>query len=187
VAKLQQQIENELKMLAKLDLTTLPGMTRAAQRVEQVLRDSGEYESAAGELDARYPLDFSHAPRDVIEQLQPGWNQTYRSALVESRGVQNQIYADLDAAAQRVAALVEASNSAEGVTAAVQAHNELLAASSTELSKLQALKLSRARLKAERLAREQSDLAYRRARREAVMRDADDPGASGPIPMPFGN
>ena len=189
IAKFKQQIENELKMLAHLRISELSGMTRAVQQVEQVLLDSGEYANPnpAGDLTSRYPTDFGNAPRDVIEHLQPAWNDTYRQALAENRQVQNQVYSDMDATGERVTALVEASNNAEGVTSAVQAHNELLAEASTELSKLQALKVTRARMKTERLAREQSDLAYRRARRDAVMQDADAPGDTAPIEMPFGN
>jgi conjugal transfer/entry exclusion protein len=189
VAKFEQQIENELKMLAHLSISELSGMTRAVQRVEQVLLDSGEYANPnpAGDLTSRYPTDFGNAPRDVIEHLQPAWNDTYRRALAENRQVQNEVYSDMDAAGERVMALVGASNNAEGVTSAVQAHNELLAEASTELSKLQALKVTRARMKTERLAREQSDLAYRRARRDAVMQDADPPPDTAPIEMPFGN
>ncbi len=189
IAKFKQQIDNELKMLARLGVSELSGMTKAVQRVEQVLLDSGEYANPnpAGDLTSRYPRDFSNAPRDVIEHLQPAWNDTYRQALAENRQVQNQVYSDMDATGDRVTALVEASNNAEGVTSAVQAHNELLAEASTELSKLQMLKVTRARLKTERLARDQSDLAYRRARRDAVMRDADAPGDTAPIELPFGN
>jgi conjugal transfer/entry exclusion protein len=189
IAKFKQQIKNELKMLAHLGVSELSGMTRAVQRVEQVLLDSGEYANPhpAGDVNARYPMDFGNSPREVIERLQPAWNDTYRQVLAENRGVQNEVYSDMDATGERVTALVEASNNAEGVTSAVQAHNELLAAASTELSKLQALKVTRARMKTERLARDQSDLAYRRARRDAAMQDAVAPGDSWPIEMPFGN
>jgi conjugal transfer/entry exclusion protein len=189
IAKFKQQIDNELKMLAHLSVSELSGMTKAVQRVEQVLFDSGEYANPnpAGDLTSRYPTDFRNARRDVIEHLQPAWNDTYRQALTENRQVQNQVYSDMDAVSDRITALVEASNNAEGVTSAVQAHNELLAEASTELSKLQMLKVTRARLKTERLARDQSDLAYRLARRDAVMQDADAPGDTAPIEMPFGN
>jgi conjugal transfer/entry exclusion protein len=189
IAKFKQQIENELKMLAHLRVSELSGMTKAVQRVEQVLLDSGEYANPnpGGDLTSRYPTDFGNAPRDVIEHLQPAWNDTYRQALAENRQVQNQVYSDMDSTAERVTALVEASNNAEGVTSAVQAHNELLAEASTELSKLQMLKVTRARMKTERLARDQSDLAYRRVRRDAAMQDADAPGGTAPVEMPFGN
>jgi P-type conjugative transfer protein TrbJ len=189
IVKYQQELENDLKMLAHLSISELSGMTRAVQQVEQVLTASGEYENANphGQLNSRYPTDFAQAPRGVIDQLVPTWDSAYRSALAENRAVQNQVYADMEPAEQRVSALVEASNNADGVTSAVQAHNELLAEASTELSKLQMLKASRARTKVERLAREQSDSAYRQARRDQVMQDADAPSASAPIPMPFGN
>nr|AQQ74850.1 hypothetical protein [uncultured bacterium] len=189
IAKYRQELENDLKMLAHLSISELSGMTQAVQHVEQALTAGGEYTNPnpAGDLTSRYPTDFGNAPRDVIEHLQPAWNDTYRQALAENRQVQNQVYSDMDATGERVTALVGASNNAEGVTSAVQAHNELLAAASTELSKLHALKVTRARMKTERLAREQSDLAYRRARRDAVMQDADAPGDTAPIEMPFGN
>jgi conjugal transfer/entry exclusion protein len=189
IAKFKQQIDNELKMLAHLSVSELSGMTKAVERVEQVLLDSGEYANPnpAGDLTSRYPTDFENAPRDVIDHLRPAWNDTYRQALAENRQVQNQVYSDMNATGDRVTALVEASNNAEGVTSAMQAHNELLAEASTELSKLQMLKVTRARLKTERLARDQSDLAYRRSRRDAVMQDADAPGGTAPVEMPFGN
>jgi conjugal transfer/entry exclusion protein len=68
-----------------------------------------------------------------------------------------------------VASLVQASNSAPGEKAAVQAHNELLANLSGELAKLQALRVSRLRTKAENLARRQSEAAYGAAQGQAVL------------------
>jgi P-type conjugative transfer protein TrbJ len=95
--------------------------------------------------------------------------------VVENRQLENQVYRDMDTTRQQVQAIVEASNSAPGETAAIQAHNDLLAVASGELAKLQALKAAHARLNTERQARQQSELSYATAEEGRVRADWSNP------------
>ena len=76
---------------------------------------------------------------------------------------------------QEVQSIVEASNSASGETAALQAHNDLVALASGELAKLEALRTARARLRTERAAGEQSELSYADAEQSRVRADWNNP------------
>jgi len=188
VRQAEQAVTNGLRMAANWGYSQITGIEQAVQRVEDVLDDSGMYRTNPTEdLGRRYPTDYRPAPsREAFELLHAAWNDAERAALVENRRLQNEVVQDIALAASRIRGLVEASNRVEGETAAAQAHTELLAEASAELGKLQALKLSRTRLKVERQARRQSDAAYRETQREWVMRDWGDSTVAGSIDMPFG-
>jgi P-type conjugative transfer protein TrbJ len=188
VQQAEQAVQNGLHMAASWGYTRLADIGHAVQRVAEVLDASGVYQSdPASDLADRYPTDYGAAPSsDDFMSRQAAWNEAERQALVENRNVQNQVVQDSDPTASRIAGLVEASNRASGETAAAQARTEILAESSAELAKLQALKLARGRLRAEREAREQSERAYGEAQRRWLMRDWDQPAATGAVPMPFG-
>ena len=184
----EQAVTNGLRMAANWGYSQIAEIGQAVQRVEDVLEDSGMYRTnPTDDLSDRYPTDYGSAPSPEAFELRiAAWNDAEREALVENRRVQNEVAQEIAPAASRIRGLVEASNRAEGETAAAQAHTELLAEASAEIGKLQALKLSRARLKMERQARRQSDAAYRETRREWVMRDWDGSTAGAPIDVPFG-
>jgi P-type conjugative transfer protein TrbJ len=75
----------------------------------------------------------------------------------------------------QVQGIVQASNSAPGETAAAQAHNDLLAVASGELTKLASLKAVRCRLRTETLAREQSELSFAAAEQKRVRAGWENP------------
>ena len=88
------------------------------------------------------------------------------------------MYRDLAPASERLAPIIEASNGEHptssdppGLTAAEQSRNELMAMWSGEMDRIAALRTVRALVRAERAAREQSEIAYATARREVLMRD----------------
>ena len=103
------------------------------------------------------------------------WTTDLQQARNENRRIENQVYQDMNTTSQQVQAIVQASNSAPGETAAAQAHNDLLAVESGELAKLQALKVARSQLTTERLARQQSELSYAAAEQSRVSADSDNP------------
>jgi P-type conjugative transfer protein TrbJ len=171
-----QQVENEVKELEHLNLSSVPNIAGIVSGVEGQLETS-LYSTAnpASQLDTRYPANMSSATWTQFQSDQSTWTDNQRQALVENRQLQNQVYQDMDTTTQQVQDIVDASNSASGETSAIQAHNDLLAVASGELAKLQSLKIARARLKTERLAQQQSESSYAEAERQRVRTGWDNP------------
>jgi P-type conjugative transfer protein TrbJ len=164
-----QQIENEVKQLEHLNFNVTPNVSAIVAGVEGKL-ESDLYNSAtpASQLDTRYPSDMTSVSWTQYQSNQSTWIDQQRQSLVENRQVQNQVYQDMDTTTQQVQKVVDASNSADGETSAVQAHNDLLAVASAELAKLQSLKLARARLRTETQAQEESEASFAEAERQRV-------------------
>jgi P-type conjugative transfer protein TrbJ len=184
-----QQVENEVKELEHLNLSSVPNIAGIVSGVEGQLETS-LYSTAnpASQLDTRYPANMSSATWTQFQSDQSTWTDNQRQALVENRQLQNQVYQDMDTTTQQVQDIVDASNSASGETSAIQAHNDLLAVASGELAKLQSLKIARARLKTERLAQQQSESSYAEAERTRVRAGWDNPAPpTGTIVDPFQN
>lgn len=188
VAQARQAVANGMRMAARWGYGQVDGIGRAVRRLEDVLGSSDVYRTnPEDDLGDRYPTNYGAAPSpEAFVASEAAWDDAERQALVENRRVQNEVARDVAPAASRITAMVEASNGAEGETAAAQAHVGLLAETSGGLSKLGALKVARARLRAERQARQQSDTAYRDARRDWLMRDWETPAGVAPVDMPFG-
>ena len=130
------------------------------------------------ELERRYPIDPPGHEPGWLQKQTPVWAEIERQRLVELAALQNHVYRDLAPASERLAPIVEASNGKHvtssdppGLTAAEQSRNELMAMWSGEMDRIAALRTVRALVRAERAAREQSEIAYATARREVLMRD----------------
>ena len=180
-------IRNQLSALAHLDDSVAPDVHGTVAEVRSRL-DDGLYETfnPAVQLRDRFPIDFASISRDQYQALQATWAETGRAALTENREVENETYRQMSDTTEQVRRIVEASNAAPGETAAVQAHNDLLAVLSGELSKLQALRVARGRAKVDRLARGQSELAYAQAERARVRRGWDTaPAPTSAVDDPF--
>jgi len=179
IAAVVQQVENQVKELAHLNLNAVPNIAGIVSGVEGQL-ESSVYSTPnpASQLDARYPADMSSASWAQYQSDESTWTDDQRQALAENRQLQNQVYRDMDTTTQQVQGIVDASNSASGETSAIQAHNDLLAVASGELAKLQALKLARSRLKTEKLAQQQSESSFAEAERARVRDGWDNPPPS---------
>jgi type IV secretion system protein TrbJ len=156
-----QQIANQLKELEHLGSDVAPNDPAMVAGLQGQF-DASLYNtsSPASQLNARFPADMSGVTWTQYQSDESTWTADQNQALAENRQVENQVYRDMDTTRQQVQGIVDASNSASGETAAIQAHNDLLAVASGELAKLQALKAARSRLRTERLARQQSEAAY---------------------------
>jgi P-type conjugative transfer protein TrbJ len=139
--------------------------------------EAGQYGSGdpAGQLDNRFPADMGSATSDQFQSNEKTWTEDVRQSLMENRRLQNQIYQDMDQMRQQVQNIVHASNAAPGETAAIQAHNDLMAVASAEFTKLQALKAARSRLRTDEWARQQSELSYTAAERGRMGGGWDSP------------
>jgi P-type conjugative transfer protein TrbJ len=171
-----QQVENEVKELEHLNLSSVPNIAGIVSGVEGQL-ESSLYSTAnpASQLDTRYPADMSNATWAQYQSDQSTWTDNQRQSLVENRQLQNQVYQDMDTTTQQVQDIVDASNSASGETSAIQPHNDLLAVASGELAKLQSLRVARSRLKTEKLAQQQSESSFAEAERQRVRTGWDNP------------
>jgi P-type conjugative transfer protein TrbJ len=186
VAALKEQVQNQLKSLADLGASAkglidmkgeLAGVRSQFDSAMYSVRDAG------GQLAGRFPRDMGDTTPAQYHAFEETWTREYRAALEENRRLQNSVFGRMAGVRQQVGTIVEASNAASGEKAAVQAHNQLLATLSGELAKLEALRVSRMRTKAETLARRQSEAAYGAAQGQAVLRGIGDHAAAGSTPI----
>lgn len=171
-----QQVKNQVQELQHLSAS----VTIDAASVVSGLRgqlDANLYDTASpgDQLDSRFPADMSGRFWDQVQSDRTTWIGNERQALAENRQLQNQVYRDMANTQSQVQGIVEASNTAPGETAAAQAHNDLLAAASGELTKLASLKAVRSRLRTETLAREQSELSFAAAEQKRVRAGWENP------------
>lgn len=176
IAATVQQVENQVKELSHLDTSVAPNVSATVTGIAAQL-DPNLYNTAtpANQLNTRFPADMSTATWAQYQSDQSTWSQNQRQALIENRQLENQVYRDMDSGTQKMQSIVTASNGASGQTAALQARNDLLALASGELAKLQALTLTRSRLRAEKRAEHQSEASYAQAERSRVRADWDNP------------
>nr|AQQ74851.1 hypothetical protein [uncultured bacterium] len=191
--QMEQQIQNQLQMLQHWEFTRIGDLIGGMQKIGQVLRDAGDIYTSSnpeGQLDEQYPpnpRDYQDTTHDDWVAQRLAWEQRQRDSLAENRTAQNRVYGELDPTRTRVAEYVEHSNAAPGVTAAVQASNELTATLVAQLQAILTMEVSDARGDAEREAQDQADAAYHEQRKQEVMQDWTAPGETAPIAMPFGN
>jgi P-type conjugative transfer protein TrbJ len=171
-----QQVQNQIKELAHLGDSFAPDVSATVAGIAgQFKSDLYTAVDPAQQLDSRFPADMSSISWDQYQSDQTNWTEDERQSLTENRELQNRTFQDMDTTQQQVQIIDQASNSASGETAAIQAHNDLLAVESSELAKLQALRIARSRLNTERLARQQSELSFAAAERNRVRDRWDDP------------
>jgi P-type conjugative transfer protein TrbJ len=171
-----QEVENQVKELEHLNLSTVPNIAGIVSGVEGQLESSlYSTPNPASQLDTRYPANMSNATWAQYQSDESTWTDNQRQSLVENRQLQNQVYQDMDITTQQAQDIVDASNSASGETSAVQAHSDLLAVASGELAKLQSLRVARSRLRTEALAQQQSEASYAEAERQRVRSGWDNP------------
>ena len=183
-----QQVQNQLREMAHLGGGVAPDVAGTIGGVRAQL-DATAYESPqpSEQFDAQFPIQMSDVSWGQYQSMRAGWADAYRQTLIENRKAEDAVYRDMDATGQRIRAIVAASNAAPGETAAVQAHNDLVAVASAEVAKLQVLKATRSRARAERLAREQSEAAFGAAERERVRAGWEAPAPpSGALGDAFG-
>ena len=177
------QIELQEMELAHQTITLATDLHFVAQdlntQVGTSFADGGLHEhQVQAELERRYPIDPPGHEPGWLQKQRPIWAEIERQRLVQLAALQNHVYRDLGPASERLASIIEASNGKHvtssdppGVTAAEQSRNELMAMWSGEMDRIAALRTVRALVRAERVAREQCELAYATARREVLMRD----------------
>jgi P-type conjugative transfer protein TrbJ len=184
-----QQVQNGIAELAHLNGNVAPNDAAIVADLQGQL-DATLYNTAApaDQLNTRYPADMGNIAWAQYQTDESTWANSERQALVENRQLENQVYRDMDSTHEQVSQIVEASNSAPGETAAIQAHDDLMAVASGELAKLQALKAARSRLRTEQYARQQSELSFAVAEQTRARGGGDSPTPpTGTVADPFQN
>ena len=193
MARMESQLQVQQRMLAGLGTNVWPGMAQSMQGVTLVLQNGGRFASAdsAGQMAVNEPLSFGDGTQNPdsgqMETLRAAWDQDNRDGIVQNRQLENQVVAGVPADSAQINEIVAASGHAPGLTAAIQAHNQLLAGLSAQLGRIIALKAANDRLETQLAAQDQSRLAYHTAVSQWVMHDWNNTPNCQPIQDPFGN
>jgi P-type conjugative transfer protein TrbJ len=193
IARMESQLQNQERMLAGLGTNAWPGMAQSMQSVTLVLQNGGRFASAdpAGQMATNEPLSFGDGTQNPdsgqMETLRATWDQDNRAGIFQNRQLENQVVTNISADSVQINQIVAASGHAPGLTAAIQAHNQLLANLSTQLGRIIALKAANDRLNTQLMGQDQSRLAYHTAVRQWVMHDWNNTPNCQPIQDPFGN
>ncbi len=191
IDRMESQLQNQQRMLAGLGTNVWPGMAQSMQAL--VLQNGGRFASydPAGQIAANEPLSFGDGTQnpnaDKMNTLRTAWDQDNRVGIVQNRQLENQVVAGVPADSAQINQIVTASGHAPGLTAAIQAHNQLLANLSEQLGRIIALKAANDRLNTQLMAQNQSRQAYHAAVSQWVMHDWSIPANTQPVQDPFGN
>ena len=193
IDRMESQLQNQQRMLAGLGTNVWPGMAQSMQGVTLVLQNGGRFalSDPAGQIAANEPLSFGDGRQnpnaDQINTLRTAWDQDNRVGIVQNRQLENQVVAGVPADSAQINQIVTASGHAPGLTAAIQAHNQLLANLSAQLERIIALKAANDRLNTQLMTQDQSRRAYHAAVSQWVMHDWSIPANTQPVQDPFGN
>ena len=170
-----EQVENQVKELAHLNLNSVPNIAGIVSGVEGQLQSSlYDTPSPASQLDTRYPADMSNATWAQYQSDQTTWTDDQRQSLVENRQIQNQVYQDMDTTTQQVQNVVDASNSASGETSRFKPTTISWPSPRANSPSCKPCE-SPDRAQDQKLAQEQSEASYAAAERQRVRNGWDNP------------
>lgn len=196
VESLVRHLENDVRMLRHMDYSNQGQWATGLQRVESAAARiealGNEPNRMAQHIEQHWPIDWSEnvAERPRYESTRDAWLARERSTLSSVRAIQNGVVGEMSSVESRVRELVQHSNAADGTTATLQARTQLYGELCGELAKLQTLRISRAAMRSEHTAREQSESARALAVRQWLIRDraasapAQGPGTYTVLPIP---
>ena len=191
LAGMDSQLQAQEKMLSGLSSNSWSGMAQSMQDTSVILQAGGRFSGGNPDtqMASNEPLSFGNGTTNpnntAMAELRTQWDQNNRASVIQNRLLENQIVSNMPADSQQIGGIVAASNSAPGLTAAIEAHNQLLANLSVQISRIIALKVAKNRLHAQLSAQDQSRQAYHAAVRHWVMHDWNNPTPSQPIADPF--
>ena len=189
LARMESQLQAQEKMLTNLGSNAWPGMAQSMQDTSIILQAGGRF--TGGNPDTQMaldePLSFGDGTPNstAMAALRTQWNQNNRAAVIQNRLLENQIVANMPSDSQQIGGIVAASNGAPGLTAAIEAHNQLLANLSSQIGRIIALEVAKNRLHTQLSAQQQSRRAYHAAVRLWVLHAWNHPTRSQPITNPF--
>ncbi len=152
------QIEQQATMLAKGSLQLSPELSQTIDEAEALFRSAEglayDIDRLGGELKALYPETWDAYDLSTVLQQSDRWVAESRSSLAFAMQAEARAAANLGASRARINSALTASQAAEGQTSAVQAGNQLLGVTATQLAGIEALMIAEGRaLQAERIER----------------------------------
>lgn len=164
-ARMLEQIEHQIaaleqqaKMLASSRLQLSPELTRTIDEAEALFRRgeglSHDIARIGGEIEALYPETWDDYQLAGVLSQSDRWAEESRRSLSRAMAAEAQAAARLSETRTRVESALAASQGAEGQTSAVQAGNQLLGLTASQLAGIEALMIAEGRaLQAERMER----------------------------------
>ncbi len=167
-----RQIENEVRMLASLDLQLAPevgeAIASARELFDQAQAIRYTLDTVAADVRDLYPDDYRALGFETILQQSDRWiaeSEATVTRLIEQQAVAAESLARTQGAVQQT---LTASGAAQGQTSAIQASNQLLGVLSAQLADIQALQIAQSRA----LAEERLERAARERRASELRRRA---------------
>ena len=191
MARMESQLQAQEKMLANLGSNAWPNMAQSMQDTNVILQIGSRFTGGNPDtqMASNEPLSFGNGTANpnstAMAALRTQWDQNNRASVIQNRLLENQIVANMPSDSQQIGGIIAASNSAPGLTAAIEAHNQLLANLSIQVGRIIALKVAKKRLRVQLSAHHPSRQAYHAAVRQWVMHDWNSPTQSQPIAEPF--
>lgn len=146
---LKSQLNLQQQMLNRIGVDISPELTSIMRDANSIMNSASgigyNAKNLSSQIDQLYPRDMLGQAWDQIASQQRGWEQLTRDARREAMEAQSTIMQNQSRTQSAVERAVQASQGADGQTAAVQATNQLLAAVSAQLSGLQTLLVTQMR------------------------------------------
>ena len=146
---LQQQLQREEAMLARLPVDVTPPLAAIDQQAVAWLKSAEGIGYTSGDVAQSFQTAYPAASQLLtLQQTSAGladWQARTRATLQEAMAAQGLVAQTQITTAGAVKDAVSASQAAPGQTAALQATNQLLATVSTQLAQLQVLMMTTAR------------------------------------------
>lgn len=190
IARLDQQIRNQLRMLENWEFTRLEELLASIGRVQAAVEGiadldvPGLYSTASG--------DYARRDSSAMAELRQQRLTSHREAVVQAQRTQSQVVSEIPETQQRIREYLQRARQAPGQTAVLQASNETIATLAAQLQHLQAIDLADARVELEAEALRQARATFHRQRRNALMNDWSAVASFAvaprlPVRSPFGN
>lgn len=170
IQQLQGQLSNQVLMLKQIGTDITGPIAQIAGQATQILDQAKgigyRAQDMAQQFASLYPKDFTGASLVDTQKALSDWRGYNDQALQDAMATQNRIAQDQPELASQVKQAIQASQSAPGQTAAIQATNQLLATVSAQLTQLQNILITQARA-------QQTLVAQMQASQAAAQADSD--------------
>lgn len=167
-----QQLEHEVRMLAKLDLQMAPEVVESIKAARELFGQAQairyNLETIADDVQDLYPEDYKDLGIEDMLKKSDVWIAESRTSVKHLVEQQARAANGLEDTQGKTEKALLASGDAEGATSAIQASNQLLGVLSQQLAEMQALQVAQSRT----LAEERLEQAARITRSEELRRKA---------------
>ena len=150
IQRLESQLTNQAQMLQHLQTDVTGPITQITSQATGILQQAQGIgygaQNVAQQYAALYPSTMSGASLATTQASLATWRQNNALALQQAMQMQNKIVQGQPITSAQVTSVVSASQGAAGQTAAIQATNQLLSTVTSQLTQLQSLLITQARV-----------------------------------------